>query len=462
MTLASERGAAVVPSVLFGDAELGDRAQAGEQPAYFGDLNLDQIVPRRSTAGSATSSRRSFMRRCPTSTRSGFARRCSPISNGPRSTRSRPASPSSNSSSATKRSSARCVMTTAGSGTTTAREVSSTRSSPTAMRCSVCDRPRRGRRARAWPARAARPPRRLHRRRRVRSASRRGARRWIWRLDAIRYSFLLSGAADHGRPLRRAGGLQRRGRRDVRSLSADRHDQRGLGSSATGRTTRRSACCTSSPRSTPTRSDGSTGSASGMPDYLERDRRGVRPGAAVLSQLPRVHRAAASMPGCRSATRGCRSRTSPSRRSRRSISRLPPSSPATAAAVVRNDVRLDGAERMLVITGPNNGGKTTLARAIGQLHHLARLGCPVPGRDTRLFLCDRIFTRFERREDISTLSGKLQDELNRLREQLRAATPGACSSSTRCSTPRPHTTPCCSAVEILGHASASWTRSAYA
>jgi DNA mismatch repair protein MutS len=91
--------------------------------------------------------------------------------------------------------------------------------------------------------------------------------------------------------------------------------------------------------------------------------------------------------------------------------------------VVCNDVRLEANERMIVITGPNNGGKTTLARAIGQLHHLARLGCPVPGRDTRLFLCDRIFTRFERREDIATMSGKLQDELNRLHEALNLATP---------------------------------------
>jgi hypothetical protein len=92
-------------------------------------------------------------------------------------------------------------------------------------------------------------------------------------------------------------------------------------------------------------------------------------------------------------------------------------------SVVCNDVALNGAERIIVITGPNNGGKTTLARTIGQLHYLARLGCPVPGRETQLFVCDEIFTRFERREDITTLEGKLQDELNRLHDALAAATP---------------------------------------
>jgi DNA mismatch repair protein MutS len=95
------------------------------------------------------------------------------------------------------------------------------------------------------------------------------------------------------------------------------------------------------------------------------------------------------------------------------------------AAVVCNDLTLDGSERIIVVTGPNNGGKTTMARTIGQLHYLARLGCPVAGCETRLFVCDEVFTRFERREDISTLEGKLQDELNRLRDALAAATPSS-------------------------------------
>ena len=88
-----------------------------------------------------------------------------------------------------------------------------------------------------------------------------------------------------------------------------------------------------------------------------------------------------------------------------------------------NDFDLGPDGRVLVITGPNNGGKTTFARAFGQLHYLASLGLPVPAREADLVLADVVLTSFAQAERLGTGRSHLEEELVHLHDVIGQASP---------------------------------------
>lgn len=73
----------------------------------------------------------------------------------------------------------------------------------------------------------------------------------------------------------------------------------------------------------------------------------------------------------------------------------------TEAPFVPNDTSLDDDCRMLVITGPNMGGKSTYMRQVALLTLMARIGSFVPARAARIGPVDRIFTRIGAADDLA-------------------------------------------------------------
>jgi DNA mismatch repair protein MutS len=71
-------------------------------------------------------------------------------------------------------------------------------------------------------------------------------------------------------------------------------------------------------------------------------------------------------------------------------------------AFVPNDVRLDRAsEQVLIITGPNMAGKSTVMRQVALIVLMAQAGSFVPARRARIGICDRIFTRVGASDNLS-------------------------------------------------------------
>ena len=68
---------------------------------------------------------------------------------------------------------------------------------------------------------------------------------------------------------------------------------------------------------------------------------------------------------------------------------------------VPNDVRLDDEEQVLIITGPNMAGKSTILRQVALISLLAQAGSFVPAVSAKLPLVDRIFTRVGAMDDLA-------------------------------------------------------------
>lgn len=92
---------------------------------------------------------------------------------------------------------------------------------------------------------------------------------------------------------------------------------------------------------------------------------------------------------------------------------------------VPNDVRLDSKRRMLVITGPNMGGKSTYMRQVALIVLLAHIGSYVPAKSARIGAIDRIFTRIGAADDLASGRSTFMVEMTETANILHNATPSS-------------------------------------
>lgn len=88
-----------------------------------------------------------------------------------------------------------------------------------------------------------------------------------------------------------------------------------------------------------------------------------------------------------------------------------------------NDCRLDARSRMLVITGPNMGGKSTFMRQVALTVILASLGSMVPAKACRLGPVDAIHTRIGAADDLANAQSTFMVEMTEAAAILNTATP---------------------------------------
>jgi DNA mismatch repair protein MutS len=96
---------------------------------------------------------------------------------------------------------------------------------------------------------------------------------------------------------------------------------------------------------------------------------------------------------------------------------------AAAGAFVPNDVRLDpAAEQILIVSGPNMAGKSTLIRQVALAVIQAQMGGFVAARRARIGICDRVFTRVGAGDNLARGESTFMVEMRETAQILRYAT----------------------------------------
>lgn len=90
---------------------------------------------------------------------------------------------------------------------------------------------------------------------------------------------------------------------------------------------------------------------------------------------------------------------------------------------VPNDIHLDQAGRVLIITGPNSGGKTAYCKTVVQIQLLGQIGCYIPAMQGQLVAAERLYYQVPDPGQLSAAMGRFGHELQRTKEIFFNATP---------------------------------------
>ena len=91
---------------------------------------------------------------------------------------------------------------------------------------------------------------------------------------------------------------------------------------------------------------------------------------------------------------------------------------------VPNDLNLNaGDRRIMIITGPNMGGKSTYMRQVAVITIMAQIGCFVPAKSAQIGVVDKIFTRVGASDDLSSGESTFMVEMKEVAYIMQNATP---------------------------------------